>query len=63
MDTYFLGVGRCMNEGDISDITDIKIEKPNKSAFMKSTHNHFLIGGNYNERNSVMRQRRIFKSC
>ncbi|WP_264166600.1 hypothetical protein [Clostridium tagluense] len=43
-----------MNKGDISDITDIKIEKPNENAFMKSNHNHFLTGGNYNERNSIM---------
>lgn len=43
-----------MNEGDISDITDINIEKPNEIAFMKSNHNHFLTGGNCNERNSIM---------
>ncbi len=39
-----------MNEGDIRDITDIKIKKP----FMKSNYNHFLTGGNYNERNIIM---------
>lgn len=43
-----------MNEGYISDITDIKIEKHNENAFIKSNHNHFLTGGNYNERNSIM---------
>lgn len=43
-----------MSEGDISDITNIKTKKPNKNAFMKSNHNHFLIGGNCNERNSIM---------
>lgn len=43
-----------MNEGNISDITDIKIEKLNENAFMKRNHNNFLIGGNCNERNSIM---------
>jgi len=43
-----------MNEGGIRDITDIKITKPNENAFMKSIHNHFLTGGNYNERNIIM---------
>lgn len=43
-----------MNEGDISDITDIKIEKPIENAYMKSNHNHFLTGGNCIERNSIM---------
>lgn len=43
-----------MNEGDISDIADFKIEKHNENAFMKNNHNHFLTGGNCNERNSIM---------
>ncbi|WP_019227988.1 hypothetical protein [Sedimentibacter sp. B4] len=42
-----------MNEGDISDITEIKIENHN-NVFMKSNHNHFLTGGNCNERDSIM---------
>lgn len=41
-----------MNEGNISDITDIKIE--NENASMKRNHNNFLTGGNCNERNSIM---------
>ena len=46
---------RCLHERrHITDITDIKIEKPNYNAFMKSNHNHFLKGGNCNERNTIM---------
>lgn len=44
-----------MNESDISDITDNHIGRSKENTFMKCNHNHFLTGGNCNERNSLMR--------